>query len=144
MVSRAGHIFQRDVEEKVFTGLTQRQFFANRTIVRRAVLDRLVEYGRVRGKSRHREFVNVALQRSAIKQITRDVVQPYALSEVVEQLCSFHFYLLIVVPKGSSILTTGTSVLTSQEAKDTLIVSPVRRMSALRVLDRYSITPDMK
>ena len=55
-------------------------------VVHGAVLDRIVEDRRVRREPRHRELVDVALQRAAVQQLAGDVVEPQALAEIVELL----------------------------------------------------------
>lgn len=53
-------------------------------------------YGRIRGQPRHRQLVNVALERAVVQQVACDVVEPEALAQVVEQLCCLHRVISIV------------------------------------------------
>ena len=66
------------------------QLLADRGVVGGAVLDGVVENRRIRGEPRHRELVDVALERAAIQQVPCDVVEPEALAQIVKQLCRFH------------------------------------------------------
>ena len=59
-------------------------------VVGGAALDRLIEDRRVRREPRHRQLVDVALQRAGREQVARDVVEPEALAEIVELLCRVH------------------------------------------------------
>src|SRR4029077_593611 len=50
----------------------------------------MVEDRWVRGEARHRQLVDVALERSRGQQVARDVVEPEALAEVVQCRGRFH------------------------------------------------------
>ena len=64
-------------------------------VVVSAVLDGVVEDRGIRGQPGDRELVDVALQRAAVQQLARDVVEPQALAQIVEVLVAF-----IVRPSG--------------------------------------------
>ena len=66
------------------------QLLADGRVVGRAVLDRMVEDRRIRGQAGYRKLVDVAFERAAVQQLARDVVQPDALAQIVQQLCRFH------------------------------------------------------
>src|SRR5262250_1999620 len=84
------NVAQRQVEEQFLPGFAFRQRVTDAGIVSRTVLDRMVEDRWIRGKSGHRQVVDVVLQRTAVEQLARDIVEPEALSQVLEQLRGFH------------------------------------------------------
>jgi hypothetical protein len=45
-------------------------------IVCRALGDRMIEDGRVRGETRNPKFIDIALERAAVQRIARYVVEP--------------------------------------------------------------------
>jgi hypothetical protein len=59
---------------------------ADRRVISRAVPDGAIEDGRIRSKPRYRILIDVTLQRSAVQQVARDVVEPDALTQIVELL----------------------------------------------------------
>ena len=59
-------------------------------VIRRAVLDRVVEDRRIRRESRHRELVDVVLERAGCQQVACDVIEPDALAQIVEICGCFH------------------------------------------------------
>ena len=70
--------------------LPRLEFAANRGVVVAAVLDRVVEDGRIRCQSRDRKVADVMLERAAFEQVARDVVEPEALADVMELACRVH------------------------------------------------------
>jgi hypothetical protein len=84
-VGRAREVLEREVEEERLDGPAGLHTLADRVVVGGAVLDGLVEDGRVRGQPRHRKLLDVARDRPAAEQVSRDVVQPDALAQVVEK-----------------------------------------------------------
>jgi hypothetical protein len=54
------------------------------------VSDSVIEDRRIGGQTRDREFIDVAFERAAIEKLSRDVIEPDALSEIVERLSSLH------------------------------------------------------
>src|SRR5262249_27832547 len=94
-VGSAGNVFQRQVEEQFLPGLAFRQRVTDAGVVRRTVLDGVVEDSWVRGESGYRQLVDVVLQRTAVEQVARDIVEPKALSQVLEQLRGFHNSLIL-------------------------------------------------
>ena len=85
-----GQVGKRDIEEQRFARRALGEQIADRGVIGRAALDRVIENGRVRGKARHRPFVDITLQRAAGEEIVGDVVEPDALAEVVKLLGRFH------------------------------------------------------
>src|SRR5439155_21014382 len=76
-------------------------------VIGRTVLDGLVEDGRIRGQPRHCQLVDVVLERAVVQQVARDVVEPEALAQVVEQLCRFH-RVISIVDRIEESLTRGS------------------------------------
>src|SRR5690349_1340891 len=85
-----GEILQCKVKEERLAGVAFTEPFANCAVVRRAVFDRVIEDRGIRCKTCDRKFVYVALERTVVQQIARDVVEPDTLTLIVEQLCRFH------------------------------------------------------
>ena len=83
-------IRQGQVEEQILGRLRAGRALGNVAVVVAAVLDRIIEDCRIRGQPGHRKFVDVALERAAIHQVAGDIVEPEALTEVVECLRWFH------------------------------------------------------
>ena len=71
------------LEEQRFAGFPLGEPLANRRVVGPAVLDGVVENGRIRGQTGDGEFIDVALERPGVEQVAGDVVEPEALAEVV-------------------------------------------------------------
>ena len=71
------------------------------------MLDGLVEDRRIRGEPRHRQLVDVALERAAVQQVARDVVEPEALTQVVEYFGCFH-RVISIVDRIEGSLTRGS------------------------------------
>src|SRR5271169_3938199 len=66
--------------------------------------DSLIEDRRVGGQSRHGKLADITAQCAARQQLARDVVEPKALTEIMQLLCGFHiipYYvqLALVVPR---------------------------------------------
>ena len=89
-IGSPGQIRQRQFEEQIFRRLRARSVPSDVAVVVGAVLDRMIEDRRIRGETRHREFVDVALQRAAVQEVAGDVVEPEALAEIVQGLCRVH------------------------------------------------------
>jgi hypothetical protein len=89
-VGRPSEVLQRQLEEERLARLTSAQLLANRRVVRRTVLDRVVEDRRVRGKPGDRQVPDVVLERASIQQIACDVVEPDALAHIAKRLRRFH------------------------------------------------------
>src|SRR4029453_2513099 len=83
-------VLERQLEEQILAALSRRQLLADRGIVGGAALDRMIEDGRVGREPRHRELTDVARQRTVIGDPARDVVEPQALPQIVEQCSCFH------------------------------------------------------
>jgi hypothetical protein len=79
----ARDVFERDIEEQILTGFALAQLLADGRVIRGAVLNRVVEDRWIRGQPGHRQILNVALERATIQQVSRDVVEPKALTQIV-------------------------------------------------------------
>ena len=77
-------------EEKRLARYALFYFFADRRVVRRAVLDGVIEDGRVRGQPCYRQLGYVLLERTAVQQVACNVIEPNALAQIVQQLGCFH------------------------------------------------------
>ena len=75
---------QGQIEKQVLPGFTTRSALRNVIVVIGAFPDGMIEDGRVRGEPGHRKFSDVALERAAIEQVPRDVIEPQALAKVVD------------------------------------------------------------
>jgi hypothetical protein len=95
-------IIQCQIKKKSFAGFSLCEFLANRDVVGSAVFEGVIKDRRVGGQSGHREFVDVTFKRAAVQQVTRDVVEPEALAQVVQQLCRLHNIRLIFRVAGMS------------------------------------------
>jgi hypothetical protein len=87
-------VLHRQFEKQVFSRLAVREFAFDRVIVVFAVPDSVIEDRGVRCEPRHRKLVDVALQRAAVQQLAGDIVEPQALTEIVERPCRFHRVIL--------------------------------------------------
>jgi hypothetical protein len=52
--------------------------------------DRVIEDRGIGRQTRHREIIDIAPKREAIEKVSRDVIEPNALSQVVEDFSSSH------------------------------------------------------
>ena len=95
-IGRPGEVVEREVEEDRLARPALLEIGQDRSVVRRAVLDRLIEDRRVRGQPGHGELVDVASERPAVEQVARDVVEPDALAQIVEQRRRFHHITCLV------------------------------------------------
>jgi hypothetical protein len=77
-------------QKKALAGFPHRQLLADRSIVGGAVFDGVIKDRWVRRQPGHRQFVDVVFERAAVQQVTRNVVEPEALAQVVQQLGCFH------------------------------------------------------
>ncbi len=89
-IGRLPEVLLRQREEQRFAGLALRELRADRRIVRGAGLDGLIEDRRIRRESGHRQFGDVAPERAGREEVTRDVIEPEALAQVVELLRHLH------------------------------------------------------
>lgn len=83
-IGRPRKVFQCELEKDFLGGLILSELLANCGTVSRAVPNRVIEDRGIRCESRHRQIVDVMLQHTAIEQIARDIVEPNALSQIVE------------------------------------------------------------
>ena len=76
----------------------------------------MVKYRRIRSEPGYRQLVDVTLERAFVQQITRDVVEPEALTEVVQHLRGFHFLpppnvlFALSIPRAGRRSKTGSPV----------------------------------
>ena len=87
-------VLQRKFQEQIFTRDVLFELFSNGNIVNHAVLDGMLEGGRIKGQARHRKFINGVFELAAVQQVTSDVVYPQTLPKFVQLLGCFHLFLL--------------------------------------------------
>src|SRR5258708_13367464 len=85
-----GNVCQREVEEEGLAGFSSSQVVANGRVVVRAGFDGVIENRRIGSEPAHRQLVDIAFERPAFQEISRNVVEPDTLAHLVEQLCCFH------------------------------------------------------
>src|SRR6266403_2652106 len=78
-IGRPGEILKSQLEEQLFSGLALIQFFADRSIVRTAVFNRVVEDRGIRSEPRHGKLVDIAVECTGVNQVARNVVEPQTL-----------------------------------------------------------------
>src|SRR5205085_689616 len=81
---RTRQVLDREVEEEVLSGPALGREPADPLVVVGALRDRLIEDRRVGREAGHRQLVHVLLERARIEQPARDVVEPDALTGVVQ------------------------------------------------------------
>src|SRR5690242_5708629 len=81
-ISGSGEILECKIEEQLLARLAVPALFQDGGIVRRTVFDSMIKYGRIRGQPRHRQLVDIALQRPVIEHVTSNVIEPEALAEI--------------------------------------------------------------
>src|SRR6185437_1811876 len=114
---------QREIEEHVLCRFRRGRYLGNVSVVGRAVLDGVVEDGRVRGEPGHRELVDVALQRPVIQQLAGDIVEPQALAEIVEHRGWFHRVAFRLDAKGCEATGRCGSSPTSKSLMRSIVTS---------------------
>ena len=77
-------VFDREFEEQILGAETATQQCLDRIVIVRATRYRTLEYGRIRGEARYRQLLDVSPKRSARQQRPSDVVEPYALTQLME------------------------------------------------------------
>src|SRR5215471_6318124 len=77
-------ILQCQLEEELFSGLALIEFFPDRSIVRTAVFNCVVEDRGIRGEPRNGKLVDIAPEGAAINQVPGNVVEPQTLTQVVK------------------------------------------------------------
>jgi hypothetical protein len=85
-----GQVRERQSEEQVLCRAGRGPAFGNVRVIGSGVLDRMIEDRGIRGEACDGELVDVALQGAVVQQLAGDVVEPQALTEIVEQLGRFH------------------------------------------------------
>src|SRR5499427_11090662 len=106
----AGDVSQRQLEEKLLSGLAFGQVTPDGGVVCGAVLDGVIEDRRVRREPRHGELVDVTLERAFFQQIACNVVEPEALAQIVKQLGCFHRVTSVSWPCGTPAKISTNSV----------------------------------
>src|SRR5271156_3334193 len=89
-VAGARQVLHGQLEEQCFPGKAGTHETANFGIVRFAVSDSVIEDRRIGGQPRDRKILDVAFKGAAIEQFARDVIEPDALTQIVERLTSLH------------------------------------------------------
>ena len=67
-----------------------REALADRNLVGGTVLDCVIKNGWIRGQPSHRQFVDVAFECATVQKVARDIVEPEALAQIVQELVGFH------------------------------------------------------
>ena len=93
-VRRLRQVLQRQFEEQLLARLAGGGFVVDGIVIKIGFLDRLVENGGVGRQSSHRILGDIARQRTAGQQSARDVVEPQALTQIVQLLRGLHDQLL--------------------------------------------------
>ena len=83
-ISSTRQVLHRQLKKQCFAGKAGTDELANFGIVRFAVSDGVIEDCRIGGQTSDREILDVALESAAIEQLARDVIEPDALSQIVE------------------------------------------------------------
>src|SRR5262249_4164172 len=89
-VRGAAEILQRQAEENLLRRLPGTKPACDGVIVGRAVPDGMIEDRRVGGEPGHAELFHIALQGAAVQQVAGDVVEPQALTQVMQRLRCLH------------------------------------------------------
>jgi hypothetical protein len=87
---RECHVFQGQLEEQGLARLAFLDLGPDGRIRGRAVLDGVIEDGRVGGEPGHREPLDVARKGAGVQQVAGDVVEPETLALIVEPLGGVH------------------------------------------------------
>jgi hypothetical protein len=89
-VRRLREIIQRELEEEFLSRLAFRELAFDVVVVIAAVLDRVVEDRRIRRQPGDRELVDIAAEHTRPQQVARDVVEPEALAQIVQDSSGLH------------------------------------------------------
>ena len=89
-VSGASEILEHQIKQHRFSGPAASDELPYRFVVSVAVRDGMIEDRRVGCESGDREFVDVALERPAVEQVTGDGVEPESLADIVQLSCRVH------------------------------------------------------
>ena len=70
----------------------------------------MLKDGWVRSQSRDGKLIDIALECSVVQQVTRNVVEPQALPEIMEFLCRLHCSSRLTLwPRRALLLTTAAN-----------------------------------
>src|SRR5262249_47426258 len=83
-------VVERQLEEQRLARAPGGRLLADGGVVVRALPDRVVEDGRVRGEPRDRQLLHVAGEGAAGEERARDLIEPDALARLVETLGGLH------------------------------------------------------
>jgi hypothetical protein len=83
-------IFESKLEKQLLTGLPGLHLRAGRLIVEPGVADGVIEDARIRCESADSQFTDAAFERTANEQPPRNVVEPEALTHVMQLSGGFH------------------------------------------------------
>jgi hypothetical protein len=89
-IGGAPQVLQRQLDEQLLARQPGLRLAADAGVVCRCIADRLVEDGRVRGEAGDGQFVDVAAQGAVIEDFACDVVEPQALSQIVQAFRDVH------------------------------------------------------
>lgn len=89
-IGRRGQILQRQSEKQRLAGFARRGLFQDGGIIEIGVLDGFVENGGIGGQAGNGKFVDIALQAATSQQAAGNVVEPQALTELVQLSCGIH------------------------------------------------------
>ena len=85
-------IFQSKFEKQSLAGFSFGELLPDRIIIGVTVFNGVIKNCGVRREASDGEFIPVALERTAIEEISCNIIQPEALADVVELLRRFHSF----------------------------------------------------
>jgi len=80
-VGRPNQVFERQLEKDGLSRLALLRPLGNASVVCLRISDRVIEDRRIRGQPRYRQLLDVALESTAVEQVSSDVVEPQASSK---------------------------------------------------------------
>src|SRR5258708_6129889 len=89
-VRRLRKVVQREFEEQLLPRLALCDLALDGVVVVAAVLDRVIEDRRIRCQPGDRELVDIAAEHARLQQVARDVVEPEALAQIVQNASGLH------------------------------------------------------
>src|SRR6266567_7853199 len=101
-VRRLREVVQREFEEEFLPRLAFRELALDGVVVIAAVLDRVVEDRRIRRQSGDRELVDIAAEHARPQQVARDVVEPEALAQIMQDSSGLHAITSVAPPTSTS------------------------------------------
>ena len=89
-IGSLGQILQGKLEEQLFPRLPLPHLLKDGVVVKVGIFDGVVKYRGVRGEPRHRKFGDIMAESPLCQEPTGNVVEPKALTEIMQLLCRFH------------------------------------------------------